>query len=88
LQQRKTCFDEEGLKLLDQRKRAKLRRLRNQSQINEDNLNNVRHETNRTFRNNCKKKCDELEAKSKNKNISYIEAKINLRRVTNLEVTY
>jgi hypothetical protein len=38
-------------KLLDERKQAKLQWLQNPSEINGDNLNNVRCETSSTFRN-------------------------------------
>jgi hypothetical protein len=44
-------FDEECSKLLDQRKQAKLQWLQDPSEINGDNLNNVRLETRRQFRN-------------------------------------
>jgi hypothetical protein len=47
--------------------------LQNPSQINEDNLQNLRHETSRTFRKNkrehLKVKINDLETNSKNKNI-------------------
>jgi hypothetical protein len=45
----------------------------NQSQINGDNLQNIRHETNRTFRNKkreyLKDRINELETNNRNKNI-------------------
>jgi hypothetical protein len=44
-------FDEGCSKLLDQRKEAKLRWLRDPSEIHGDNLNNVRRAANRYFRN-------------------------------------
>jgi hypothetical protein len=47
----KPCFDERCSKLLDQRKQAKLQWLRNPSEMNGDNLNNVRREASRHFRN-------------------------------------
>jgi hypothetical protein len=50
LQQRKTWFDDECSKLIDRRKQAKLQWLQNPSQVNGDNLDNVRHEASRTFR--------------------------------------
>jgi hypothetical protein len=47
--------------------------LQNPSQINGDNLQNLRHETRRTFRNKkreyLKGKINELETNNKNKNI-------------------
>jgi hypothetical protein len=42
--------NKECSKLLDQRKQAKLQRLQVPSQINGDNLNNIRHEANRHCR--------------------------------------
>jgi hypothetical protein len=52
---------------------AKLLWLQNPSQINGNNLQNLRHETNRTFRNKKRKylkgKISELETNNKNKNI-------------------
>jgi hypothetical protein len=44
------------LKLLDQRKQAKLEWLQDPSEINLDNLNTVRHDASRHFRNK-KKEC-------------------------------
>jgi hypothetical protein len=49
LQQHKSWFDYEYSKLIDRRKHAKLQRLQNLSQVNGDNMNNIRHEA-RTFR--------------------------------------
>jgi hypothetical protein len=43
LKKHKPWFDEECYKLLDQRKQAKLQWLQDPSEINGDNLNNVRH---------------------------------------------
>jgi hypothetical protein len=72
---------EECSKLLDQRKQAKLQWLQNRSQRNGDNLNNVRRETSRTLRNRereyLKEKINELETKSKNKNIRDLYGGIN-----------
>jgi hypothetical protein len=66
-------FDDECLKLIDQQKQAKLQCLQNVNQINGDNLQNLRHETSRTFRNKkreyLKSKINELETDNKNKNI-------------------
>jgi hypothetical protein len=45
------CFDEGCSELLDQRKQAKLQWLQDPSEINGDNLNNVRREASRYFRN-------------------------------------
>jgi hypothetical protein len=59
--------------LVDQRKQAKLWWLQNPSQISGDNLQNLRCETSRTFRNKkreyLKDKINELECNNKNKNI-------------------
>jgi wobble nucleotide-excising tRNase len=69
----KPWFDEGCSKLLDQRKQAKLQWLQDHSDINGDNLNNVRHEASRLFRNKkreyLKDKISELATNSKNKNI-------------------
>jgi uncharacterized NAD(P)/FAD-binding protein YdhS len=58
---------------LDQRKQAKMQWLQNTNQSNVDNLNNVRREASRHFRNKKKEylktKISELETNSKNKNI-------------------
>jgi hypothetical protein len=64
----KPWFDDKRSKLKDQQKRVKLQRLQNPSQINGDNLQNLRCETSRTFRNK-KFKTNELETNNKNKNI-------------------
>jgi len=44
-------FYEVFSKIVDQRKRVKLQWLQDPSQINADNLNNVKHEASRYFRN-------------------------------------
>jgi hypothetical protein len=46
LKKQKPWFDEGCSILLDQRKHAKLQWLQDPSEINGDNLNNVRHEAN------------------------------------------
>jgi hypothetical protein len=51
LKQHMPWFDEGCSKLLDQRKQAKLQWLQNPSEISGDNLNNVRHEASRHYRN-------------------------------------
>jgi hypothetical protein len=55
--------------------------LQNPSQINGDNLQNLRHETSRTFRNKkmeyLKGKINELETNNKNKNIRDLYGGIN-----------
>jgi hypothetical protein len=86
LKKHKPWFDEECSKLLAQRKEAKLRWLQDPSEINGDNLNNIRRETRRHFRNKkrqyLKDKIDELATNSKNNNIRDL-----YRGGTSLEVT-
>jgi hypothetical protein len=69
----KPRFDEECLKLVDQRKRAKPQWLQDPSEVNEENFRNVRREASRHFRNKkreyLKDKITEIELNSKNKNI-------------------
>jgi hypothetical protein len=69
----KPWFDNECSKLIDQWKQAELQWLQNPSQISGDNLQNLRHETTRTFGNKKRKylkcKINELETNNKNKNI-------------------
>ena len=52
--QHKPWFEEECLGFLDQRKQAKMQRIQDPSQSNVDNLNNVRHDASRHFRNKKK----------------------------------
>jgi hypothetical protein len=72
LKHNKQWFDEVCSKLIDQRKQAKLHWLQNPSQINGDNLRNLRRETSRIFRSKkreyLKDKINELETNN-NKNI-------------------
>jgi hypothetical protein len=51
LKKHKAWFDEGCSKLLDQRKEAKLQWLQDPSEINWDNLDNLRHEAIRYFKN-------------------------------------
>ena len=71
--QNKPWFDEECLGFLDQRKRAKKQLIQDTSQSNVDNLNNVKREVSRHFRNKTKAylraKIEELETNSKIQNI-------------------
>jgi hypothetical protein len=64
LKKYKPWFDEGCSELLDQRKQAKLQWLQDQSEINGDNLSNIRRETSRHFRNKKREymndKIDEL----------------------------
>jgi hypothetical protein len=74
-------FDEGCSKLLDQRKEAKLQWLHYPSEINGDNLNNVRHEASRHFKNkkreHLKDKIKKLAMISKNKNMGDLYRGIN-----------
>jgi hypothetical protein len=74
-------LDENCSKLLDQRKRTKFQWLKDPSEINGDNLNNVRRETSRYSKNKnrtyLKVKINELAMNSKNKNIRDIYKAIN-----------
>ena len=51
MEQHKPSFDEECLGILDQRKQAKVQWIQDPSQSNVDNLNNVRRDGSRHFRN-------------------------------------
>jgi hypothetical protein len=81
LKEHKSWFDEGCLKLLDQRKEAKLQWLQDPSEINGDNLNNVRREVSRYFMNKKRKylkdKINEIATNSKNKNIRDLYRGIN-----------
>jgi hypothetical protein len=81
LKKHKPWFKEGCPKLLDQRKEAELQWLQDPSEINGDNLNNVRHEVSRYFRNkkreHLKDKINELAMNSKNKNIRDLYRGIN-----------
>jgi len=69
LKQHKPRFDEECLGFLDQRKQAKMQWMQDPGQSNVDNMNNVRREASRHFRNKKKEylkaKFEELENNSK-----------------------
>jgi len=69
LKQHKPRFDEECLGYLDQRKQANMQWIQHPSQSNVDNLNHVRHDVSKHFRNKkndyLKAKIEELETKSK-----------------------
>jgi hypothetical protein len=71
LKHKKTCFDDECSKLIDQRKQDRLKGLQNPSQISGDYLQNLRLETSRIFRN---KKREYLEGK-----INKLEANIKTK---------
>ena len=79
------------LHFLDQRKQAKIQWVQNPRQSNVDNLNNVRCEASRLFRNKkkayLKAKIEDLETNSKIKNIrEFIGVSVTLRKVTSLEL--
>jgi hypothetical protein len=81
LKKHKPWFDEGCSRLLDQRKEAKLQWLHDPSEINGDNLNNVRREASKYFRNRkweyLKDNINELAMNSKNKNIRDLYRRIN-----------
>jgi hypothetical protein len=81
LKHNKPWFDDDCLKLIDQWKQAKLQWLQNPNQINRDNLQNLRHDTSRIFRNKkreyLKGKINEVETNNKNKNIRDLYRGIN-----------
>jgi len=73
LKQHKPWFDEESLGFFDQRKQAKMQWIHDPSQSSVDNLNSVRCDISRHFRNKkkayLKAKIEELETNSKIKNV-------------------
>jgi DNA anti-recombination protein RmuC len=81
LKRYKPWFDKECVGFLDQRKQAKMQWIQDSSQSNLDNLNNVRRDASRHFRNKkktyLKTKFEELETNSKIKNIRYLHRVIN-----------
>ena len=81
LKQNKPSLDEECLRFLDQRKRAKMQWIQDPSQSNVDILNNVRCEVSRHFRDKKKAylraKIEELETNSKIQNIRDLYRSIN-----------
>ena len=81
LKQHKPWFDEECLGFLDQRKQVKVQWIHDPSQSNVDDLNTVRRDNSRHFRNKkkvyLKAKIEELETNSKIKNISDLYRGIN-----------
>jgi hypothetical protein len=76
---------------LDQRKQAKLQWIQDPRQSNVDNLNNVRREASRHFRNKkkayLKDKFEDLETNSKIRNIRDLQRGINDFK-TSLELIY
>jgi len=92
LQQDKLWFGEEcWVRVLDRRKQAEMRWLQDPNQSIVDNLNNVRLEASRHFRNKKKEylkaKIDELDTNSAiMKTETFVGASVILRRVTSLEL--
>jgi len=80
LKENKPWFDE-CLGFLDQRKRAKIQWIQDPNQSNVDNLNKVRREVSRHFRNKKKAylrdKIQELETNNKIQNIRYLNRGIS-----------
>jgi hypothetical protein len=81
MKKHKLWFNGQCSKLLDQMKEPKLQWLQDQSEINVDNLNNVRRETSRHFKNKkreyLKDKINELAMNSIEKNIRDMYREIN-----------
>jgi hypothetical protein len=81
LKKHRPWFGEGCSKLLDQRKQGKLQWLHDPSETDEDNLNNVRCEASKYFRNtkrgSLKDKINEHASNSKNKNIRDLYKGIN-----------
>jgi hypothetical protein len=78
LRKHKPWFEEGCSKLLDQRKEAELQWLQDPSEINGDNLNNVRREASRyTYFRNKKREYLEDKTNRKNKNIRDLYRGIN-----------
>jgi hypothetical protein len=73
LKKHKRWFDDGFSELLDQREQAKFHWLQDPSEINGDNLNNIRREASRNFRNKkgecMKDKINELATNRNNENI-------------------
>ena len=81
MKQHKPWFDEECLGILDQRKQAKMQWIQNPSRSNVDNLNNIRRDARRHFRNKkkayLKVKIEELETNSTINNVRDLYRDIN-----------
>ena len=79
--QHKPWFDEECLDFLDQMKQAKMQWIQDPNRSNVDNLNNIRRDASKYFRNKkkayLKAKIEELEIDSKIKNIRDLYRGIN-----------
>jgi hypothetical protein len=81
LKRHKLWFGEGCVGFLDQRKQARMQWIQDPSRSNVDNLNNVRREASRHFRNKkkayLKAKIEERETKSKMKNVRDLYRGIN-----------
>jgi hypothetical protein len=81
MKQHKPWFDEECLGILDERKQAKMQLIQDPIQSNLDNMNNVRRDPSRYFRNKKKEylkaKIEELETNSKINKIRDLYRDIN-----------
>jgi hypothetical protein len=79
------------LKIIRSKKQAKFQWLQDPSEINGDNLNNVRHEASKHFRNKkreyLKEKINDLATNSKNKNVRDLyRGIIGFKGATNREI--
>jgi len=81
LTQHKPWFDKKCVGFLDQRKQAKMQWIQDPSRSTVDNLNNVRRDASRYFKNKkkayLKAKIEELETNSKINNVRYLYRGIN-----------
>jgi hypothetical protein len=81
LKKHKPWFNEGCSGILDKRKQAKFQRLQDPSEINGDNVNNIKLEATKYLRNkkreHLKDKINELETNNKNKNIRDMYRGIN-----------
>jgi hypothetical protein len=81
LKQHKPWFDKKCLGFTEQRKQSKMQLVQDPSQTNVDNLNKVRHDASRHFRNKkkayMKAKIEEIETYSKINNIRDLNRGIN-----------
>jgi len=79
--QHKPWFDKESVDFLDQRMQTKMQWIQDPSRSNVDNLNNIRRDAGRHFRNknkaNLKVKIEELETNSKINNVRDLYRGIN-----------
>ena len=92
MKQHKPWFDEVCLSFVDQRKQAIMQWLQDPSQSKVDNLNNVRREASRHFRNKKKMHIRKLNLRNFKLTLrskifgTCIDASVTFRRVTSLEL--